>query len=183
MGDRKQPGCFWAVAAIGGDIGPVHDLGQPLEGRVIKSVLDDDRFKAASAVHVPKLYVFDVVGDRTMALGHRHHLVGVDVDELRRPIHELGDQPWARDTVDASVLAGYPLHRMTTFCSGFRPITTSAECRNRDEAGRRRFWVAGPSSASGEFELDRPTKEGRLQQAARPVDDDLDARALARSKL
>src|SRR5450756_1494425 len=108
--DRFQAHRLRCLVEVSADVGSMHDLGQAVERRVVQPVLEDDRLKAATAVHVPELDATDVVGDRALAVGHARHLLSRRIEELGVGVDEAFDQPGARDPVDAGVLSGYPLH-------------------------------------------------------------------------
>src|SRR3989442_8314840 len=57
---------------------------------------------------MPQFDVFHVVGDSVEAFNLVHHLVGLDENELRVPVDEFLDEPWAGDPVDLDVLARDP---------------------------------------------------------------------------
>src|ERR1700682_5405908 len=88
MDDREpegysfQPGRLRCYGYVGIDVCAMHDLGQAIQRRVVELVLEDDRFKAASPVHVAELDAPDVVRDRALPLGARHHLLSRYIEEL-----------------------------------------------------------------------------------------------------
>src|SRR5260370_6707010 len=110
VGDRLEPGSLRRDLDIGRDIGSVHDQSEPLERRVLQSVLEQDRLKAAAAVDVAQLYSAYVIGMRPFSIGDGQHLRRGHVQELSIWIDEALDQPGAGDSVDAGVFAGHPLH-------------------------------------------------------------------------
>src|SRR5262244_3822479 len=57
-----------------------------------------------------QLDVFHVVEDGVQALSLVDHLVGRDENELRVPVDEFLDEPWAGDPVDLDALARDPFH-------------------------------------------------------------------------
>ena len=65
------------------------DLAQKLDGRIGHIVLDENRLEAAPAVHVSKLDVGRVEGNRPLALGDGRDLIRGYVDELRRRIETI----------------------------------------------------------------------------------------------
>src|SRR5260221_9485758 len=64
---------------------------------------------------MPQLDVFHVVEDCVQALSLVDHLVGRDENELRVPVDEFLDEPWAGDAVDLDVLARDPFHAILHF--------------------------------------------------------------------
>src|SRR6266481_9770146 len=64
---------------------------------------------------MPQLDVFHVVEDCVQALSLVDNLVGRDENELRVPVHEFLDEPWAGDPVDLDVLARDPFHAILHF--------------------------------------------------------------------
>ena len=114
--DRFQARRFRNPADVRGDVRSVHDLRQEIERGVVQLVFQDDRLKAAPAVHVPQLHASHVVGNRAFPFGDAEHLRRRHVQELRVRVDEALHEPRARDPVDAGVLSGYPLH-LHTPCS------------------------------------------------------------------
>src|SRR5712692_7099703 len=110
VGDRPEPGSVRRDANIGRDIRSVHNQSEPLERRVLQSELEQDRLKAAPAVDVAQFDSAHVIGMRALSFGDGHHLRRGHVQELGVWIDEALDQPGARDSVDAGVFAGHPLH-------------------------------------------------------------------------
>src|SRR6266567_3331396 len=72
---------------------------------------------------MPQFDVFHVVGDSVEAFNLVHHLVGLDENELRVPVDEFLDEPWAGDPIDLDVLARDPFHAILHL----RP--NAADCR------------------------------------------------------
>src|ERR1700745_970679 len=64
---------------------------------------------------MPQFDVFHVVEDGVQALSLVDHLVGWDENELRVPVDEFLDEPWAGDPVDLDVLALDPFHAILHF--------------------------------------------------------------------
>src|ERR1700682_4903354 len=91
----------------------MHDLGEPVECRVVQLVFEDDRLEAAAAVDMPQLDATHVVRDGALALPDADHVSGGHIHELRLRVDEALDQPWARNQIDAGILSGYPLHLLT----------------------------------------------------------------------
>src|ERR1700720_1283226 len=62
-----------------------------------------------------QLDVFHVVEDGVQALSLVDDRVGRDENELRVPVDEFLDEPWAGDPVDLDVLARDPFHAILHF--------------------------------------------------------------------
>src|SRR4029077_6170020 len=110
VGDRLEAGSLGGDIDVSRDIGSVHDQREPFQRRVLQAVLEQDRLKAAAAVHMSQLDSAHVIGMRALSLGDGQHLGCGHVQELRVWIYEALDQPGAGDSIDAGVFSGYPLH-------------------------------------------------------------------------
>src|SRR5256885_16795323 len=114
MGSRVETGRLGADVAISRNIGPVNDLSETVERRILETVLDDDRFEAAASVDVPQLDSIDVIWNGIFSLGDGHHVIRGLVHELRVGIDKLLDQPRASYPVDVGILSCDPLHRVSS---------------------------------------------------------------------
>src|SRR6266550_5942723 len=79
MGDRLESGCLRGPGDVFTDIRSVHDLREAVQSRVVEPVLEEDRLKAAAAVHVAELNAADVIWDGPGLLGGGDHLRRPDV--------------------------------------------------------------------------------------------------------
>ncbi len=110
VSDGVEAGSLRTVVAVSRDVGAVNDLGETLERLILEAVLDNDRFKAATAIDVPELNVRYVVGDRIFALRRRHHFLGGNVEECGLAVDEPLDEPRARHPIYVGVLPSHPFH-------------------------------------------------------------------------
>src|ERR1700682_4863980 len=112
-GDCLQSSRLRRLVDVGVDVGAMHDLGQAVQRRVVEVVLENDRLKAASPIHVAQLDSRYVVRDRALPLRGGEHFLSRYVEKLGIRVDEPFDQPRTRDPVDAGVLSGDPFHRLT----------------------------------------------------------------------
>src|SRR5262245_16573203 len=79
-----------------------------VERRILDFKDSDDRIERAAIADVAKFNVLDVIGGRTLRLGHRGDVGQGHVEKFSKRVDETTDQPWARDTVDLRMLARDP---------------------------------------------------------------------------
>jgi hypothetical protein len=77
----------------------VRDPGEQPHCRVVDLVLVDEHLERAEPVAVRVLPARRVVRVRALPGRHVEHLVGRDVEELRRRVDEIPDQPGAGDPI------------------------------------------------------------------------------------
>src|SRR5260370_21526463 len=162
VGEGLEPSSLRRDLDIGRDIGSVHDQSEPLERRVLQSVLEQDRLKAAAAVDVAQLDSAHVIGMCALSLGDGQHLRRGHVQELSIRNDEALDQPGAGDSVDAGVFAGHPLHlaifvyllsskcRQPRISAQWRSCSRSCPSRSRWRScsSRSPCWLTGSAIGS-----------------------------------
>src|SRR5258708_20722091 len=122
VGDRFEAGRLGSLVKVGADVRAMHDLGQPVERRVVETVFQDDRLEAAAGVDGPELTPSDVMGDRAFPCGLGGHLSRRYVEKLGLGVDEALHQPWTRDPIHAGILSGYPLHPSTLLSLKYRHL-------------------------------------------------------------
>src|SRR6266496_3912168 len=111
LADRQQPRAQRVAVQIVGDVGGVHDPGQPAQGRVAAELegVDQD-LEGALVPTVGELRTGGVERAGLFDFGDGEDLVGGDVADLGLGVDEPADQPGAGDPVGLGTLAGDPLH-------------------------------------------------------------------------
>ena len=109
--DGQQARAERVAAELAGDVGRMHDPGQPDQGGVAAEleVVDQD-LEGALVVAVGELGVGGVEGSGGFDLGRGQDLVGGHVADLGLGVDEATDQPGAGDPVGLGTGAGDPLH-------------------------------------------------------------------------
>jgi len=128
VGDGLQPARLGDDVNVGGDVRTMHDLGQPLQGRVGEAVLDHDRLEAAAAGPRGPARRPSRRRDGLLALGDGGHLLVGTLEELSFLVDEAADQPGAGDAIHVGVLPGYPLHGTDLLPDRHQPAPASRHC-------------------------------------------------------
>src|SRR3989442_1788041 len=87
-----------------------HNQREGTERRVVELVFLQERVERAALAMMTELHARDVVRDRALAFSNAHHLVLWHEQERRLLVDESADQPGTRDSIDACLLTGDPLH-------------------------------------------------------------------------
>ncbi len=112
MGDRSDSRRFFGQVALLGKVGAAHDLRDPFENRILRTVFIDERFEgtAALVVFVRIGCFWCVESFRSLLRLHLCHLVWLDENKLRLRIDETANQPRRCHAVNSDLFAGNPLH-------------------------------------------------------------------------
>src|SRR5439155_16881657 len=126
-----------------------HNQRQRAECRIVELVLLEERIKRAVVTMMPQLHGGDIIGNRLLALGHRHHLPGGNEEEHRLTVDKPTNQPWARNAIDTRPFSGHPFHGLLLLCSGgFVSRPSSAPAGSPASAAGRRVLRLSPNPAT-----------------------------------
>src|SRR5207302_937112 len=92
VGDRLEPGRLRRDPDVLGDVRAMHDLAQPVKGRIGEMVLQEDGLEAAAAADMAQLHALDVERDGALALRRGGYLLGGHEEKLSLPVHETSDE-------------------------------------------------------------------------------------------
>src|SRR5215470_3584528 len=111
FGDRVKPRGLRLIPQRVVRVGAVYDLCQKNDGWITREPMFlHKRIERALLAVVSVLDALDVIGRRSFALRHVHHLLGWHEQELRLRVDEFADQPRAGDPVNLHVLTCHPFH-------------------------------------------------------------------------
>ena len=131
--DGQQTRADDVVVNVVGDVGRVHDGGQPHQRRVaIEAVHVDEHLERAAAADVVVARARRVEAVRVLGCGDGENLICRYVEDLCVGVDEATDQPWARDPIGLGTSARDPFHAF------FIPVGRRGAAGGGTRTGRQR---------------------------------------------